>query len=221
MVRMLRQSEDIQPQTTPGQGDTEIAGLLEQILAEQKKIILNEGIIILSLIAIGKHLARLRSLAKRNWAKSLNHIPICPRVASRYLLLGESWLADIGLNESDLLHHLPADLMKLEWVCRLNANQLQELLRTTDPKKASRSEVIRHVKEILGHPGTNKPAQDPGRILTKLCQRLLTLAEEAIGESRAEEKCSSIRALLSDCVRQVERLLTGDFTSAKGDPIEV
>jgi len=158
-----------------------IGTLLEKISNEQKKIDSHEGNVVVSLFGIGRHLAKLRPLARKTWKLQLDAIGMSPRVANRYVKLGES---EIGLNESDLLKRLPSDLMKLEWLCRLSVVQLSGLLDSLDCKKATRSEVIAAVREVLGE---SKPVKTPDieKEIKGLINRLIDTVE-SLEESEPE-----------------------------------
>jgi hypothetical protein len=190
-----------------------ITKLKQKIRNEQTKIDRKEGTIIESFVCIGKFLAELRGHIKTGWAKNLKALQIHPRVASRYMQLAASSLAEIGLNESDLLPRLPTDLLKLEWLCRLNREQLRKLLLREDVKKAPRNRVTALVKDILGTPSDETPAHGPEAKINKLFQRLLTLAGEAIEKTNEAGDSSRIRDLLGNGVRQIEQLLKGGQAS--------
>jgi hypothetical protein len=61
-----------------------IKKLVGEILEEQQKIDRYEGDVVASHIRLRNHLAGLRALTKRTWAKQLKAIGLGPRVASRY-----------------------------------------------------------------------------------------------------------------------------------------
>lgn len=127
-----------------------IRKLVQAIVKEQQKIDRHEGDVVACHIRIGARLAALRSLAKKTWGKQLKTLEISPRVASRYLKIARNWTDEIGLTESDLMTRLPTDLLKLEWLCRVPVSEMAGLLDTLNCKKATRSQVIAAVREILG-----------------------------------------------------------------------
>lgn len=127
-----------------------IKKVVQAIVKEQQKIDRHEGDVVACHIRIGVRLVALRSLAKKTWGKQLKALGISPRVASRYLKIVRNWPDEIGLTESDLLTRLPTDLLKLEWLCRVSVSQLEGLLNTLNCKKATRSQVIAAVREVLG-----------------------------------------------------------------------
>lgn len=153
-----------------------VAPLLKKICVAQKQIDKQEGRVLSSHITMGQLLADLRPLAKKTWAKQLDVIEMSPRVASRYVKLGDSWFGRIGLSESDSTR-LPVDLMKLEWLCRVPQDQLSGLLDKIDCKKATRSEVIAAVRDALGE---TKPTRTVSavQVVERLLRRLLNTVRE-------------------------------------------
>jgi hypothetical protein len=154
----------------------------DRIAREEKKIAGNEDKVVASHVSIGRALAELRKLAKKDWAVRLKRLDISPRVASRYIKLGESELARIGLLESDLPGKLPPDLMKLEWLCKLTADQLRDLQGRLDLKKANRHKVIEAVKGVLNLPSKPKAAPGLGKAVASALKRLC----DAVGRIDAE-----------------------------------
>ena len=148
-----------------------IRKLLNEILKEQQKINRHEGDVVASHIRLGHHLADLRALAKRTWAKQLKAIGISPRMASRYLKIADNWPNEIGLNESDLLPRLPLDLLKLEWLCRVPLDRLKDLLTQFDCKRATRSQVIAAVREALGEDPPVEAEPDVEEIIKRFLGR--------------------------------------------------
>jgi hypothetical protein len=109
----------------------------------------NEGAAVLHLTQIGELLVELRQCITRGWDRHVTEIGFAPKVARRLQRLGSSWWARSGLDESTL-SQLPADLMKLEWLCRLSPQKLRDLLFTLDCKKAVRQTIIDAVQASLG-----------------------------------------------------------------------
>ena len=193
---------------TPGVDD-----VVNQIKNAKKKLDKGEGNFLARLICIGLLLAQLRGLAKRIWNKLVVNLGFNARVALRYLKLAESPLAEIGLNESDLLARLPSDLLKLEWICRLDAAQLDELLTRMDPKKESRPKVIAAVKEITGK--TEEPAKpDLAGALGRASDRVVKLAEQLRSDAQTEPDKDRVEKLLSDRLRQMEEALASKATTS-------
>jgi len=112
-LRSRADAGEIDPRTVRRYESASITKLLDKILKEQQKIDRHEGDVVASHIRLGHHLADLRALAKRTWAKQLKAIGLSPRVARRYLKIAQHWPNEIGLNESDLLPRLPPDLLEL------------------------------------------------------------------------------------------------------------
>jgi hypothetical protein len=183
-----------------------LPGVLAQIAAEWEELDRQEGDVVGACFRLGRLLAELRRLARRDWSKRSKALGIHPRVARRYVRLGESELARSGLPESDLLCRLPADLMKLEWLCRLTAEQLRELLGRLDARGASREKVVAAVKAVLSGDDTPaRPAPDLAALLERVFRRLdgvLERLEEADPGQRGR-----VRDLLAGGLRRVERAL--------------
>lgn len=187
-----------------------IRKLVQAIVKEQQKIDRHEGDVVACHIRIGARLAALRSLAKRTWGRQLKALGISPRVASRYLKIARGWQDEIGLNESDLLTRLPTDLLKLEWLCRVPVSQLGGLLDTLNCKKATRSQVIAAVREVLGEePPT--ATDDVEMFVQRLIQRL-TGTVEKLGEKFPEpDQQNRARELLSAGLDEVRNALQSDL----------
>ncbi len=187
-----------------------IKKLVQAIVKEQQKLDRHEGDVLACHIRIGARLSALRLLAKRTWVQQLKALGISPRVASRYLKIARNWHDDLGLSESDLLTRLPTDLLKLEWLCRVPVSQLGGLLDTLNCKKATRSQVIAAVREVLG--------EDPPRAtdavetyVQRLIQRL-TGRVEKLGEVFPEpEQQNRARELLSAGLDEVRNALQSDL----------
>jgi hypothetical protein len=107
-------------------------------------------------------MVQLRVKARKNWEdtckKKLN---LDPRVARRYLKVGEKWSDQNRTPGSDLLATLPSDLHKLEALCQLTVDQLKTLSGQIDLRKVERAEVIAKVKALVGKGGEEKPDSSP------------------------------------------------------------
>jgi hypothetical protein len=193
---------------TPGVDD-----VMNKIKKEKQKLDKGEGNFLACFICLGLLLAQLRGLAKRTWNKLVVTLGFNARVALRYLNLAKSPLAGFGLNESDLLARLPSDLLKLEWICRLNAGQLNELLGRLDPKKESRPKVIAAVKEILGE---NDAPENPDLegALGRASNRVVKLAGQLRSDAQTEPDKDRVEKLLSDKLRQMEEALASKATTS-------
>jgi hypothetical protein len=193
-----------------------ITKLLDKIVKEQQKIDRHEGDIVASHIRLGHHLAELRALAKKTWAKQLKSIVISPRVASRYLKIAQHWPDQIGLNESDLLPRLPTDLLKLEWLCRVPRAQLPDLLTKLDCKKATRSQVIAAVREALGEAPPNEGEPDVEEFIERLIQKVMDVVARLEDKFHVREQQDRARELLVAGLRQVQDALTASCASPVG-----
>ena len=193
-----------------------ITRLLDEIRREQQKIDRYEGNIVASHIRLGHHLAELRALAKRTWAKQLKTIGISPRVASRYLKIAQHWPDQIGLNESDLLPRLPTDLLKLEWLCRVPQAQLSDLLTKLDCKRATRSQVIAAVREALGEDPPNEDESDVEKFVERLIQKLMNAVARLDDKFHEREQQDRARELLVAGLRQVQDTLKAPLAPPEG-----
>lgn len=191
-----------------------IRKLVQAIVKEQQKIDRHEGDVVACHIRIGARLAALRSLAKKTWGQQLTALGISPRVASRYLKIARNWQDEIGLRESDLLARLPTDLLKLEWLCRVPVSQLAELLDSLNCKKATRSQVIAAVRQVLGEAPPTR-SDDVETYVERLLHRLAGTVEQ-LGEKFPEpEQQNRARELLAAGLDQVRSSLQRDIPAGK------
>jgi hypothetical protein len=206
----------------PGASNTEtgadIKHVVEQIKGEQEKIHRTEGSAIASLVQIGVLLIQLQAAAGRTWTRTARELGYNPRTASRLQKLGSSWLAQIGTAGSEILNRLPADIQKLEWLCRLSEEHLRQLLANGDLKMTSRSKVIAEVKKILGEDEAQaQPAStDVARALDRILKQLLKLIE---GAQTEEQKC--IREILVSRLQKVQQALAQKTASTSAIASEV
>jgi len=163
---------------------------------------------VLNHVRIGKALAELKAVTKTTtrWRNQLAEVSLSRRVADRYLQLGESWWTEALLEAEGLLHQLPADLEKLEWLCRLpqaslkaNVDMIGDLPRET---------LIRKVQQKLGIQPPKKAA-DPvtAKTFRQKCEllmdQLIDLATEAgpeIGDDAAR------KAIVDDLMIRIEKI---------------
>jgi hypothetical protein len=186
--------------------------ILNGIRAEQARIDNNEGDVVASMIRIGRHLGELRKLARRDWGKRLKEVQINPRVASRYTNIAKSCLGEIGLNESDSLPRLPPDLLKLEWLCKLDREHLESLLDKLDCKKAARRDVIAAVKEILGIPDSERGV-DPEKLIKRGFQRMVKAVGQLMDDEPDPTGLQRLGGLIDTGVQQLRDAL-GSSTAA-------
>jgi hypothetical protein len=125
---------------------------VEEIRLHQRKVASQEGDVVATLFRIGALLVQLKEQAKRTWTAQVKELGYHPRVARRLQKLGSSPLSQNGLDESALLQRLPTDLLKLEWICRLEPKSLTEILTAVDCKAGSRTAVIDAAKAALNIP---------------------------------------------------------------------
>ena len=177
----------------------DIARLLAEIRAEQRKIDRNEGNVIASKITIGTRLAALKAASGRTWGRQQTELGYNPRLASRLMKLAQGWGSEIGRIASDLLPKLPPDLNKLEWLCRLDAGQLRALLAGLDARKASRKEIVSKVRDALGE--EPPPAVDTSTAMAKSIDRtfdrLGKTLERLHGEAADAGHAHEVRAAIA------------------------
>jgi len=125
--------------------------LIAEIKARISLTAEQEGHAILSVIELARLYVRLKnSVRKHQWEKTLGELGVNPRVASRYLLIGERWSTPENTPCSAILSQLPCDVHKLEWLARVNPEELSSILKIVDCKTGSRGAVIRGVQRLLG-----------------------------------------------------------------------
>lgn len=184
--------------------------LLDKIAAEQQKIDRQDGDVVACYVSMGQCLAELRPLAKRNWARQLKLLGIAPRVASRRMKLAQRWPDGIGHEESELLPRLPSDLLKLEWLCRLDHPQLSELLTHFDAKRATRPQVIAQVREALGEAPPAKPDLDVEQVVQHFIDRMLSTAERLSDKYIEPSQRDHARHLLVAGLCRIQEALTDE-----------
>jgi len=110
----------------------------------------DEANLVEHMVELGERLLALRRGAGVSWTVHANKLGIHQRVANRHMLLAKSWWARKGLRESGLLEKMPPDLMKLEWLCRLDRQQLADAVANYRLREWNRTQVIDAVKYKLG-----------------------------------------------------------------------
>jgi hypothetical protein len=177
---------------------TRVDSIVANIKREQDLIAKNEHAIVPAIVRIGVHLAELRREAKKDWAARARKLGLHSREASRYILLGEKWGAQIGTTGSDLIGRFPPDIKILEWVCRLPFEDLTAFLKARDEderglreiRKWDRPRYISEVQELLNEPKrTRKPAPSD-----RALNSFKKAAEKAVAASRASGPTATPRA---------------------------
>jgi hypothetical protein len=185
------------------QVSADVKSLLGEIGKERENIDRSEGDVVASHVRIAHHLAKLRDLVKGHWERQIEELGFSPRVARRYLRIARDWPDENGLRESDFLKRLPADLLKLEWLCRLSMEQLKGLLKTLDCKKARRTEIIAAVHEALGNVPAAKAEPDLEEWVRRLLRRLSHAVEQLGEEFPASQDRARARELVEHGLHQV------------------
>jgi hypothetical protein len=195
-------------QAAPQTPSEDLATLVAQIKKAKKQIDDEAGLVVAAMLTLASHLAALNQMDKKNWKAHLAAIDLHRRVAARYLKLAESWLAGPGLKESQVLTRLPGDVMKLEWLGRLNRQQLLALLDQIDVKHMAREKVIAAVKDIIG-PKKSPAEVDDGKRADRVLAPLRKFVERV-----KEEPCEETERLKSivreRCLALVEELDAAD-----------
>jgi len=175
---------------------------LEQIKSKSQAIALGEGSLVEKVIALAHDFNELYLVCKRKWLKELKKLGYHPRMAFRLRQIGEScWTDPNGPIGSTLIQQLPYDLHKLEWLCRLSKEDLEELLKDLDPQKESRSRVIHAVQRRLGLKAPSaKAAKITPPALFKKWQKYVGSTLDSI-EALGDEAALEVR---KDLARQME-----------------
>ena len=193
--------------------------LVQENLKEQTRIDRHEDDVVACHIRLGSRLKKLRSLANGTWGRQLADLGMAPRVASRYLRIATHWPDATGLNESDL-RRLPADLLKLEWLCRVPTTQLGALLDDLDCRKETRSKVIAAVREALGEERPKRATPDVGKYVQRLFNRLTSTLENLDEKFPEQEQQNQARKLLVARLQQLQDSLSRGLPSSMQAPPE-
>jgi hypothetical protein len=183
----------------------EAAKIVEEIERLDQQSARDEDQFIRNTFQKGRLLRELRSAAKQGeWGESLKRIHLPPRVALRLIGIAE-WAGDFGPNESEFVSQLPLDLHKLDWLRRLEPDQLRRFLEVHNCRNQSREAVIKAVKQIPGvwtpRPALEraaKPAPETPETIENLIRRLverLDAADEATKQKFFEPLASVITKL--------------------------
>jgi hypothetical protein len=225
-----KKTDDHTSNTTPPgkvQSAAAAAKLKEKIGAERKKIekeeqskAKNDAAIVRSQVRIGGWLVELQKHIRKTWTNDVKAMGYHPRVARRLQKLGASWwCAENGLHESVPVEKLPIDLCKLEWLCRLNEEQLRELLGQQDCKGLPRPKVSRAVKAMLGiqtRKANTAPQAAVVNAVERFVQRLSARITELRQEGLAPQAREQVVVALDDGFAQFRRALSGGPEVAAG-----
>ncbi len=171
--------------------------LVKDIKTEKTKLDKGEIKLLHPTLTLCRLMAELRNACREKaWKISLKQIGMHARVASRRVKIGKTWLVGSGLTESDLPPCMPADELKLEWLCRLERIKLTELAGEHDLRAKSRAFVIQAVKEMLGEAvHTEVPiAKDVERAI----RQLYKISERLPAEPVPAELASKMLAALGE-----------------------
>jgi hypothetical protein len=128
-----------------------VVSLIETIRAKSESIASGEGNLVQLVIDLAKDFVALKQQCKRRWLRELSKLGYHPRVASRYLAVGNSWWCDsVSPIGTHLTQRLPYDLHKLAALSQLSREDLEELLKDIDPQREGRSRVIKAVQRRQG-----------------------------------------------------------------------
>jgi len=190
---------------------TNIDTLVEGIKVLNSKMDKAEGKAVLHTIELASMYVELRQNVKnRQWERTLKEVGISPRVASRYLTIGESWWLDQQPGPDELAR-LPWDLEKLESLSKLSVEALPIVLKSINPRQDSRGAVKAAVQRVTGG-SPSEPADD--EITVKKLQKQLSnyvhcmvnviedLEEHDLDDEAKEELWNTLQATFSE-VKQV------------------
>jgi hypothetical protein len=185
----------------------QITGLQEQIRNCQVQLRQAEGEAVTRLIQIGGVLGHLKKATHRDWAVRVREVDYEPLEASRLLKISAGWWIDeIGTPGSELATCLPADVKKLEWLCRLSREQFA-LLRENVPnfKELPRTKLVALVKELLGLVTKARPKPT----LTDSIKQLFDQMEVAIAQADNDvnESVTELESLFEERVEKVRQSL--------------
>src|SRR6516225_1052391 len=97
--------------------DDPVIALVQQIETEKQGLARAEGDAVDRVLRLARAFVELKRVARpARWGKELKALGCHPRVVSRYLKIGASWLAQTRTQESEMPAGLPYDLVKLEWM---------------------------------------------------------------------------------------------------------
>jgi len=136
--------------------------IAKEFKAKMELLEQNESAALPVIIDQGRLMVQFRIKARKDWEttceKKLN---ISPRVARRYLKIGERWATQDQTPGPELLTKLPSDLHKLEALCDLSSDQLKTLSSQIDLRKVERTEMIAKVRAIIGKGSQQQSISDP------------------------------------------------------------
>jgi len=129
----------------------DVKGLVEDIKVLIGVVAKAEGKAVLHTIELAGRYVQLRgSVRNGRWLKVLEGLKVSPRVASRYLAIGDTWWVQDQPPGADLLAQLPSDLCKLEQLAKLSPEELPKFLSVVPCKTCGRGKVIKLVESWIG-----------------------------------------------------------------------
>jgi len=192
----------------------QITTLIEKIKVELGLMAHKEGQAVLSVIEKARLFVELKqSAGKRAWERSLRELDIHPRIAYRYLVIGQCGWTRSLTQGSHLLTQLPCDLQKLEWLSKLNQEQLPTFLKVVPCKDASRGCVIQAVQRMIGEqPSASDDRQITIDVLKKRWANYVNRLVEDIEDLVTEEIDATTRQQLLEELTstfcEIEEILT-------------
>jgi len=193
-----------------------IPDLRKQIVEEMEQLHQGEGCLVLKAINLGRLFVALKSSVRRNcWLKELKKLNYDERIVRRYLIIGDSWWIAPPPTGRELLTRLPYDLQKLEWLCRLSQEKLDQLSSCRDLREDSRSEVISRVKQLLGVKGGTSEISEPSladlqkRFDTNVI-RILDAIDELPDETTDQQRLEILDTLTKGFKEIEESLMSSD-----------
>jgi hypothetical protein len=136
--------------------------IVEQFKEKAELLRKNEVASVPLIIDQARIMVQLRTKARKNWEEVCEQkLKIHPRVARRYLKIGENWSDADRTPGSDVLARLPSDLHKLEALAELPLDLLTTLSGQLDLRRMERTEVIAKVKGMMGKGEGQHSEADP------------------------------------------------------------
>jgi hypothetical protein len=107
---------------------------------------------VLYFVQIGQDLIRLKQVIYHGQlAIVLRRLNLHPRFAARCMALARTWWRDTEkLKRVGVLEQLSGDILKLEFLCRLEPEELREMLKYVDVRRVNRVQVRDFVRRARG-----------------------------------------------------------------------
>ena len=201
-----------------------VSEIVEQFKQKEGLLSKNDTASVPLVIDQSRLLVQLRTKARKNWEKVCEEkLKIAPRVARRYVKIGEKWSTADLTPGPDLYETLPYDLHKLEALCELSLDQLKQLSRQFNLRKMERTEVIGKVNAMLGKQTKTTSQTSPVvSLLTKWDSFVDRMADEVkkldnAGRQQVEEELETLFAQLRDSLEEALTSTNAIVSPASGE----